>query len=99
MAGKIYFVVASSDVLSKTKFIVPDTLTDFSSTSHAKGESQVNSTVHPITLPLCLCLWIFVGITLKYIFEITEHPPILHPEFGIRGLVEAYYYPAKKYYE
>lgn len=37
--------------------------------------------------------------TLKYIFEITEHPPILHPEFGIRGLVEAYYYPAKKYYE
>ena len=37
--------------------------------------------------------------TLKYIFEITEHPPILNPEFGIKGLVEAYYYPAKKYYE
>ena len=36
---------------------------------------------------------------LQYIFEILEHPPILQPEYGIRGLVEAYYYPAKKYYE
>ena len=36
---------------------------------------------------------------LQYIFEILEHPPILQPEYGIKGLVEAYYYPAKKYYE
>ena len=36
---------------------------------------------------------------LKYIFEIMEDTPTFDPEFGIRGLVEAFYYPAKKYYE
>ena len=37
--------------------------------------------------------------TLKYMFEIREHPPTIQPEYGIRGLIEAYYYSAKKYYE
>lgn len=37
--------------------------------------------------------------TLRYAFDICDPPAIFRPEFGIKNLVEAYYYPAKKYYE
>lgn len=35
---------------------------------------------------------------LKYIFEITDDPPELRPEYGIRYLVESNFYEAKKYF-
>jgi len=37
--------------------------------------------------------------TLKYVFELSEHPPVFNPTYGIEPLVVRNYYWARKYYE
>ena len=37
--------------------------------------------------------------TLKYVFELSEIPPVFKPEIGIESIVIKNYYFAKKYYE